>query len=209
MGWGTYVNDRVERLEYHLRRLPVSDRTHTEYVLAWAALRDARVLAQLPKISPDLRPPDLSESQLPHEATLKLNQPWWASNWWTGNRAAKAYAALHRADAAYLSLAPPAIVRQLAADLLTQLATCGLPTTDPRYSVYQATLKGVASPAPAKSEEKGHAAETPASSSATHTKASGAAGPVAPPPAPPTPSGTAAASGTSTSPSPSTSLTGC
>ena len=190
MGWGTYVDDRVERLEYRLRRLPGGDRTHTEYILAWAALRDARILARLPKISADIHPGNLTESDLPHEAILKPKKPWWernwwASNWWTGSRAAKAYAALHRADAAYLTLAPNAIVRQLAADLLSQLATCGLSITDPRYAGYELTLKNVANGIPTAPDEKDPEAEASRGGSAIGTKVATGADPVVPPAAPP------------------------
>jgi hypothetical protein len=143
MGWGTYVNDRVEELENDLRHVPVADRANIDYILAWAGLRDARILAQLPHISPDLQPLSAAEPLIPAPAVAK-HRHWWASNWWTGDRAERAYAALHRADAAYLAVAPDAIVRQRAADLLGVLPVCGLPTKDPRYAFYQKTLASVA-----------------------------------------------------------------
>jgi hypothetical protein len=143
MGWGTYVSDKVERLENDLRHVPAADRANVDYVLVWASLRDARILAELANISPDLEPPAAVIPLIPTPAT---KPPDW--NWWSGDRTERAYAALFRGEAAYLALAPDAILRQRSADLLSELPLCGLPTTDTRYNSYKQTLTGVASTSP-------------------------------------------------------------
>ena len=81
MGWGTYVSDRVERLENDLRHVPAADRANVDYVLVWASLRDARILAELANISPDLEPPAAVIPLIPTPAT---KPPGW--NWWSGDR---------------------------------------------------------------------------------------------------------------------------
>ncbi|TMC49802.1 MAG: hypothetical protein E6J14_06190 [Chloroflexi bacterium] len=72
-----------------------------------------------------------------------LLKPW---DWWTGDRTEAAYSALHRADGAYLALAPAPILRQRAALLLGRLPLCGLAHDDFRLNEYRSILRKVAFP---------------------------------------------------------------
>jgi hypothetical protein len=121
-------------------------REAAEYVAAWAGLRDARILTKLPKIAANLEP-DWSRASIGPPDPAPIPQPWgWQWNWWTGERTEQAYAALHRADVAYLALAPDATIRGLAASMLNELPNCGWAKIDPRNSPYASTLKSVAFP---------------------------------------------------------------
>src|SRR5580700_1078863 len=93
VGWGTYIDGRVEHLENDLRHVPVAQRSTVDYITTWAATRDTRILAELPTISADLSPIWPTDAIQPVPATKP--DGW---NWWSGDRTERAYSALHRAD---------------------------------------------------------------------------------------------------------------
>lgn len=137
MGWATYVDSRVEQLENDLRQLAPSHRTSSEYIATWAGVRDARILAGLEKVPPDISPVWLENAAEPSEAVKPKNKEW---NWLTGVCTERAYAALHRADAAFLGLGPDTIIRKRAAEMLNELPTCGLHPGDLRLPGFREDL---------------------------------------------------------------------
>jgi hypothetical protein len=141
VGWGTYIDGRVEHLEDDLRHVPVAQRTTIDYITTWAALRDTRILAELPTISADLSPIWPTDAIQPTAATQPSG---W--NWWNGDRTERAYSALHRADAGFLALASDELLRPRAGMMLGQLPSTASQLGAVHLASYQTLLTTVAFP---------------------------------------------------------------
>jgi hypothetical protein len=141
VGWGTYIDGRVEPLENDLRHVPAAQRSTIDYMTTWAALRDTRILAELPPISADLSPVWPTDGIQP---TAAAKPGGW--NWWNGDRTERAYSALHRADAGFLALASDEVLRPRAGMMLGQLPSAASQLGAARLASYQALLTSIAFP---------------------------------------------------------------
>jgi hypothetical protein len=141
VGWGTYIDGRVEHLENDLRHAPVAQRPTIDYITTWSALRDTRILAELPTISADLSPIWPTDSIQPTPASKPGG---W--NWWNGDSTERAYSALHRADAGFLALASDDALRPRAGMMLRQLPSVASQLGTVPLASYQTLLTSVAFP---------------------------------------------------------------
>jgi hypothetical protein len=163
VAWRTYLAARIERLEDDLRRLPSRARQEVDYANAWRGLRDARVLSSMGQIPADLFPMQAegwTPSPPPQAPGGGLVGGFARS--WSGEVTESAFSCLHRADAAFLTLADEVTFRERARDIQAKLATAGFAASDPRPAMWTATLSRLLAPRAVSVESPAPGAGVPA-----------------------------------------------